>query len=102
MSASKRNQDFVGKLWKIGTKYIFVDYVQKPKVRKDGVKRSYSYSDTDESREYYSNSNFVSHGCSKICGKNEYNQYVAIELTPERRKEAIETSWDEYLVAGID
>jgi hypothetical protein len=99
MANPKRNADFVGKLWKIDNKYIFVDEVKRPKVRR-GHCVKYNESD-DGNREYYRTTDYVTNGCSRLCGKNEYNQYTSIELTPTRRKEAIETSWDEYLLAGI-
>lgn len=101
MAKIKRNKDFLGKLWKINNHYIFVDYIKSPAVTKGDWYKHDGYEEDGRSK-FVPVPNFITRSCSKIVGKNEYNQTTIIELTQSVRKEAVETTWDEYLMAGID
>tara|TARA_R110002020_G_scaffold26908_3_gene86933 strand:- start:1122 stop:1412 length:291 start_codon:yes stop_codon:yes gene_type:complete len=94
--ARRNNSEFIGKVWKVGSKYISVDYVKKPSVM---VSSYWNRLENDDEED--NTVEFVTSSCSHIIGRNEYNQVISIELTPTHRKEAIETSWDEYLLAGV-
>lgn len=107
---AKKNSEFVGKVWKIQSSdfrvptYIFCEKVQAPKSRyNDYLNRTEDEDGTVTFASHAkSESKFYTTGYSKMIGKNENNQYTYIELTPDVRKNAVETSWDEYILGGIN
>jgi hypothetical protein len=101
--AKRNNESFIGKVWLIDGTYIFVTDVRKPRTVRNYNNYEYnSAKQDDEFTQYDSRTgSFYTQGYSTLFGKNQYNQTISISLTPTNRKEAVETSWDEYVVSGI-